>query len=41
MQLSQLAPQPKLNHVFSLKITGLKQEYGWNAVAVGISVFRG
>ena len=34
MQLIPLAPQPKLHHVFSLKVTGLQQEYGWNAVAV-------
>lgn len=34
MQLIPLAPQPKLHHVFSLKVTGLQQEYGWNAVAI-------
>lgn len=34
MQMIPLAPQPKLHHVFSLKVTGLQQEYGWNSVAV-------
>ena len=41
MQLIKLAPQPTLNHVFSLKITGLKQEYGLNAVAVVMDKFDG
>jgi hypothetical protein len=41
VQLSPLSPKPTLNHVFSLKITGLKQEYGWNAVAVVMNKFDG
>lgn len=41
MQLEALAPYPYKHHVFSLKITGLKQEYGWNAVEVLMDKFDG
>ena len=34
MQLSPLAGLPDKKHVLSLQLTGLKHEYGWNAVAV-------
>ena len=41
MQLTALGNEPEKHHVFSLKLTGLKQEYGFNAVAVVMDKFDG
>lgn len=41
MQLKRLQPRTDLHHVFSLKMSGLKQEYGWNAVAVVMNKYDG
>eukprot|EP00966_Prymnesium_polylepis_P010138 234048-Prymnesium_polylepis.1 len=41
MQFTALWPRPNMHHVFSLKITGLQQEYGWNAVAVVMNTHGG
>lgn len=41
MQLKRLQPRTDLHHVFSLKITGLVADYGWNAVAVVMNKYDG
>ena len=40
MQLAPLAGQPDKKHVISLQLSNLKQEYGWNAVAVVMNRYR-
>ena len=41
MQLTTLGNQPQKHHVFNFKLTGLKQEYGLNAIAVVMDKFDG
>jgi hypothetical protein len=39
MQLTRLSNELSKHHVFSLKLTSLQQEYGWNAVAIVMNKF--
>ena len=41
MQLTRLAPRSDLHHIFSLNITGLIPDHGFNAVAVVMDKFDG